>query len=801
MADAAARDHDLPGLDELSLIAPQWPNGQGAYVYGSLLFEYLSDTRGAASVPKFIEQSSGEAIPFLLDRVSRESFGISFEAAWKHWRDSVSQAALMVVDPHPLGLHVLTHEGYEADYPRWIDSTTLAYVGNTERDLPGSYSVTVSGQERRSARRNSVSPEAMIPGGMVYAQLDYTSPYELRSDLYRDSGGHVVRLTHGARLTDPDVRADGRIVAVRGGAEMAQLVLVSRDGRDIRPITPATADSQWTEPRWSPDGTRLAAVEWERGGYRSIVVLDTMGVVHRQILRERAVVADPSWNPDGGHLVFTSDRNGRTQVYRAVVDTAVPNTAVFRAAGDARARDADALVLLGGSGAGVASPEVAPDGSRLAVSALRGNGYHVAVAAYDSLKGVAVTGLPDPVDTIAVPPVAQNLGPATRYSPLPGLVPKYWMPVADASDQGFFQLGVYTSAFDPVGRHAYALDALYDFRQPSQIEWSGTYEYRGLGLPVLDFGADEYWTHEYIANASGQALGLLVHRTIAASVSASLLRPRVRTNATWSLGASWELRAYHTEPGALIGNIDPFYASNPDFPSLFTVATWSNAQMPALAISPENGIALSGTARVRWQDATTSTTERSFVGVVDLYRALNLPGFAHHVIAARFAGGIENDGAISTFTAGGRSGESLEVVPGVTVGDQPRVFSVRGFPLGSETGTRALAASIEYRAPLLEPGRGWHLLPIFLGKTSVSVFADGAEAWCPTQGTVLPGVCQAQDAQRRLISSAGAELNFDTSLQYDVPYRLRLGMAIPTSNRAYYRAAPVDFYVTFGFPF
>jgi hemolysin activation/secretion protein len=129
------------------------------------------------------------------------------------------------------------------------------------------------------------------------------------------------------------------------------------------------------------------------------------------------------------------------------------------------------------------------------------------------------------------------------------------------------------------------------------------------------------------------------------------------------------------------------------------------------------------------------------------------------------------------------------------------VFSVRGFPNGAARGTRALAGTLEYRAPLGEPGRGWHLLPLFLGKTSVSVFADGAEAWCPVHGGVLPGVCQAQDAQRRLLSSAGAELNFDTSLQYDVPYRIRLGIATPTSNGRAYGASPVNVYVTFGLPF
>jgi hypothetical protein len=263
-------------------------------------------------------------------------------------------------------------------------------------------------------------------------------------------------------------------------------------------------------------------------------------------------------------------------------------------------------------------------------------------------------------------------------------------------------LGAYTSGNDVLQRHSYALDVLYDFRQPSQIEWSSSYEYRGLGLPVIDFGADEYWTHDAIANTAGQTVGLLVHRTIIGSIAATLLRPRWRTNATWTVGADWELRSYSTDPSPLLSEIDPFYGSSPTFPSIFTTATWTNATVPDLSISPEDGFSLSGTARLRRQDAATTATERCFVGVADAYKALDLPGFAHHVLAAQIALGLENDGAISTFTAGGRSGESLEIVPGLTVGDQPRVFSVRGYPVGAAQGTRAVAGTLEYRVPLWE---------------------------------------------------------------------------------------------------
>jgi hypothetical protein len=186
------------------------------------------------------------------------------------------------------------------------------------------------------------------------------------------------------------------------------------------------------------------------------------------------------------------------------------------------------------------------------------------------------------------------------------------------------------------------------------------------------------------------------------------------------------------------------------------------------------------------------------VGEAALYQAFNFPGFAHHVLAAKLAGGLANQDAVSTFTAGGVNSSSIPVAAGLAVGDQPEVFTVRGYQVGSARGTQAFSGSLEYRAPLWAPGRGWHLLPLYLGKTSLSVFTDAAEAWCPVRGVMGTSVCNAPDAQRRLLNSVGSELNFDASLLYDVLYRLRLGVAVPTANREFYAAAPVTVYLALG---
>lgn len=145
IAAAAAADNDLPRLDQLSLSSPEWPNGNGAYAFGSLLFQYLSDTRGPETIPKLVEIMSAQPIPFFLNSAAKKAFGISFETAWRQFRDSLMTVARAQPRERPLPLTNLTHEGNSAFYPRWINDTTLVYTADNQRDLPGLYEVTTSG--------------------------------------------------------------------------------------------------------------------------------------------------------------------------------------------------------------------------------------------------------------------------------------------------------------------------------------------------------------------------------------------------------------------------------------------------------------------------------------------------------------------------------------------------------------------------------------------------------------------------------------------------------------------------------
>ena len=170
------------------------------------------------------------------------------------------------------------------------------------------------------------------------------------------------------------------------------------------------------------------------------------------------------------------------------------------------------------------------------------------------------------------------------------------------------------------------------------------------------------------------------------------------------------------------------------------------------------------------------------------------------MLALRLAGFLGSAGADAQ-GAGGTSGSRLEIFPGLAVGDGGRLLGVRGFPSDAVRGLRAYGGSVEYRAPLTLPARGIASLPLFLSRTSLSAFADAATAWCPERLAERAFDCRPIDFERAAIASAGAELNLDAALQYDVPYRLRAGVATPIAGRDRFGRSKVAAYVTAGLSF
>jgi hypothetical protein len=305
-----------------------------------------------------------------------------------------------------------------------------------------------------------------------------------------------------------------------------------------------------------------------------------------------------------------------------------------------------------------------------------------------------------------------------------------------------------------------------------------SYRYAGFGQPVIDATLIQDW--ELRARLAG---GDVRRRTQHAIVGATLVRPRYRTFASFTVGAGIQRRHFAVDPPEFRAALTPASQAaltDSTYPRAFVSASWSNAFRTAYGISLEEGVALNGSIDQRWGRGASSAASRTYVGAAAGYKSLDLPGFARHVLAVRIAGGLADRNSTTTLEVGGTSGGTLAVLPGYAIGTGRQFFPVRGFGVASLEGTRAAATSVEYRAPLLIPGRGLALLPFFLDRTSVSFFYDAGAAWCPAS---LATFCYPAGRDRRWIASVGAELNLAAAvLSWDVPYRFRLGVAHPVTR-------------------
>jgi hypothetical protein len=250
------------------------------------------------------------------------------------------------------------------------------------------------------------------------------------------------------------------------------------------------------------------------------------------------------------------------------------------------------------------------------------------------------------------------------------------------------------------------------------------------------------------------------------------------------LGGEIEAIDYRSYPGSLLSQLRDSTLGDVTHTQGVQVSLGaSTMQRSRNAVSVEDGASVALTHRRRFGVGVARENLSETIVATSMAKSLSLPGFSRHVLAVRGVYGSTGHRTASGFSVGGVSGSSLELVPGVVIGGPARTFGVRGFDGGAMIGVRALAGSVEYRAPLTLIGRGIGLLPLFFQKASVIAFADAGTAWCEL---ARPDsfVCRAPLLERQWLGSVGGELGVDASLEYDRVYRFRLGFAHPTQGAA-----------------
>jgi hypothetical protein len=729
---AAAAGRFAP-LDRATSGVIDWPRGASSYLYGAYFHQYLADRFGAETLSRLARETAGR-LPFTGSRAFKTVYG---RPLGDLWRDFERETTRRAASGAGAVRERLTVHGFTVTSPAFTPDGRLFYSVSDPHGFPALRERLPDGRSREVASR--YGGNRLSAGGnlLAFDQLEYDGPVALYSDLYARpaDGGGTRRLTDGARAADPDVSPDGRTIVCTvqepGRRSLATSVVPAAGEAASLAAFVSEDATEYSSPRWSPDGRSIAAGRRRLGGPSELVVIDVVTRDVRPLVSlDRGRAISPMWLPDGGAVLFSSDHEGGPfTLYQVDVQSGV-------------------VARVDGAGAGAQSPALSPDGSRLVFVGYSADGYDLyalpwsAPARRDAPlsrvtpdlqvgRGTRQVGR----DTGQVEP---DIGASRPYTPWSTLAPRFWIPYVEAGGDNT-TIGAATGGFDALGRHTYALSGGWTIP-------------RNRPDLYVDYAYTRWWP-ELFAGASDDTDSWRQGTVRARDVTAGVLLP-------------WRQVRWSSSVLAAVSASDDAFACAACEEPIATIrrrqagrvgAAVSNAKRFGYSISAEQG----GAANVIAEFARGSGrgTATSLAAELRGYRRA-VP--RHAVVAVRVA------------AATSRGDERVRrVFSGAGSASQPGGFDIgidavgllRGFDTDDVSGRSAAVANLDYRFPLAWPQRGLGTWPVFLRAIHGAVFADAGHAW--------DGGFRREDLRRSL----GGELAFDVVLGGTVPVTLATGAA------------------------
>ncbi len=708
-----------------------WPSGNGPYVYGAYFHQYLAERYGSVSLERLAEATAG-TLPFFGSRAFRTVFGRSLGALWSDFESDTDSRIRSSGISDAFDATRLTRHGFSVTAPAFSADGRIFYSVVNPHDFPALMELRPgTAVPRRVASRYLGERIAVAGDRLVFSQQEVVRHTDLQSDLYAVpvDGGATRRLTREARATDADVAPDGHTI-VCTVQQTGRRILATFDmpppGQSRVPAPFVSEDAtEFSSPRWSPDGRVIAAERRRLGGPSDIVLVDVATrSVRTLVTSEQGRNFGPMWLPDGATILFSSDRGGTPfGIYGADVATG-------------------AVRKLVGTGPGAQFPALSPDGRRLVFVGYTADGYDLYSIAFDAPQWADISGSePNSRASVEIVDRAPAGSPGdVPYRPWSTLAPRYWVPVIESTRDDVL-IGASTSGSDALGRHAYVVTGTWAV--PRNVpNWQFDYSY-ARWWPALFAGASD--------STEDWRSGDVRSREVTAGVLLPVRRVR------WTTEALAAVRLSHDEFDCA--------SCQPPLGGTATLAgtqfgwSFSSAKAFGYSISAEQGASAAVTTELRRSGERGSGTAGAATFDVRGYTRV-VP--RHGVVAVRAAGATTwgDPGIRRVFEAGGAGPQPL----GFDFGSRA-INLLRGFGSTDLYGFHAAVVNIDYRFPLGWPQRGFGTWPVMVRNVHGAVFVDAGDAW--------DIAFRAGDLRR----SIGAELSTDTLLADVFPLTITGGAA------------------------